>query len=148
MAIVEPTVTGLLTLGVLAMGVGGGWLCLRYGVGEVRSARKLRRYSVGIVGEVVGNEPYESSEYGAMHRPVVRYESGGRSFLTYAPGKPAPMPVGAPLRVWHLPDDPAAARCEPPGAVSFTGWMAMFCGIMLLIMVAATSWDLAASLLD
>ena len=122
-----------------------GWLFFRYGLSELRTALGLRRYSVEIVGEVVGNEAYESSEHGLLHRPVVKYQSGGRSFLTYAPGKHDPIPLGTPMRIWHLPADPAAAR-RTARTISLTGWLAAFCGVMLLVLTAMAAWHLSAGL--
>jgi hypothetical protein len=139
---------GLQALLAFVLGPVIGWMCVRYGMSEIRAARALRRYSVEIVGEVVGNEAYNSTEHGELHRPVVKYQSGGRSFLTYAPGKHDPIPLGTPMRVWHLPEDPASARAESPATVSFTGWAAAFCGVALVGMIAWTAWDVVADLLD
>jgi hypothetical protein len=124
---------GLQALLAFVLGPVIGWMCVRYGMSEIRAARALRRYSVEIVGEVVGNEAYQSTEHGELHRPVVKYQSGGRSFLTYAPGKN---------------EDPASARAESPATVSFTGWAAAFCGVALVGMIAWTAWDIVGDLLD
>jgi hypothetical protein len=139
---------GLQALLAFVVGPIVGWMCIRYGASEIRAARALRRYSVEIVGEVIGNEAYQSTEHGELHRPVVKYQSGGRSFLTYALGKRDPTPLGTPMRIWHLPEDPTSARAESPATVSIAGWAASFCGVALVGMIGLTAWDVVADMLD